>query len=57
MIGYVYARGGALTVNQDLGIKVATPIGTLFGQLLVLVMTHFDERVFFKYGTPALLSC
>ena len=35
MIGYVYEKGGTLTVNQDLGIKVATPIGTLFGQLWV----------------------
>ncbi|KAF8339844.1 phosphate transporter [Cantharellus anzutake] len=34
MIGYVYAKGGALNVNQDLGLKVAAPIGTLTGQLL-----------------------
>ncbi|GAA6028201.1 hypothetical protein JCM8097_006911 [Rhodosporidiobolus ruineniae] len=37
MIGYVYNQGvhkGALTANQDLGIKIATPVGTLIGQLL-----------------------
>ncbi|KAG7451030.1 phosphate transporter [Guyanagaster necrorhizus] len=34
MIGYVYGHGQKLNTNQDLGIKVATPIGTLFGQLL-----------------------
>ena len=26
--------GGKLTANQDLGVKVATPVGTLVGQLL-----------------------
>ncbi|EIN10015.1 phosphate permease [Punctularia strigosozonata HHB-11173 SS5] len=36
MLGYVYGPGhaGALIANQDLGIKVATPCGTLVGQLL-----------------------
>lgn len=34
MIGYVYHNGGANTSNQDLGIKVAHSVGTLFGQLL-----------------------
>lgn len=37
MIGYVYNQGvhaGKLTNNQDLGLKVATPVGTLIGQLL-----------------------
>ncbi|KAJ7191203.1 phosphate permease [Mycena pura] len=29
MLGYVYGHG-----NQDLGVKVATPVGTLVGQLL-----------------------
>ncbi|BGP08206.1 Inorganic phosphate transporter PHO84 [Rhodotorula toruloides] len=36
MIGYVYNMGahkGALTANQDLGLKIATPVGTLVGQL------------------------
>jgi PHS family inorganic phosphate transporter-like MFS transporter len=33
MLGYVYGPNHALTVNQDLGIKVATPVGTLVGQL------------------------
>lgn len=36
MIGMVYQQstGGALTANQDLGLKVSTPVGTLFGQLI-----------------------
>lgn len=36
MLGYVYnkAHAGALSANQDLGVKVATPVGTLIGQLL-----------------------
>ncbi|GAA5975442.1 hypothetical protein JCM11641_004265 [Rhodosporidiobolus odoratus] len=37
MIGYVYNQGahkGALTANQDLGLKIATPVGTFVGQLL-----------------------
>ncbi|KAJ7475703.1 inorganic phosphate transporter [Mycena latifolia] len=34
MIGYVYGHGGKLSPHQDLGIKVATPVGTLCGQLL-----------------------
>jgi MFS family permease len=34
MLGYVLKQGGSLTSNQDLGIKVATPIGTFCGQLL-----------------------
>jgi len=35
MLGYVYrsAQKSTLSVNQDLGIKVATPVGTLVGQL------------------------
>jgi MFS transporter, PHS family, inorganic phosphate transporter len=34
MLGYVYGHGHVLNINQDLGVKVATPIGNLFGQLL-----------------------
>ncbi|QRV90022.1 Sugar (and other) transporter [Ceratobasidium sp. AG-Ba] len=35
MIGFVYGKNNAgLNANQDLGVKVATPIGTLVGQLL-----------------------
>lgn len=34
MLGYVYGANGKLNANQDLGVKVATPIGTLVGQLL-----------------------
>ncbi|KAF9446435.1 MFS general substrate transporter [Macrolepiota fuliginosa MF-IS2] len=33
MLGYVYGTNGELTANQDFGIKVATPVGTLVGQL------------------------
>lgn len=32
--GYVYNAGGSLSANQDLGLKVSTPVGTLFGQLI-----------------------
>jgi len=32
--GYVYRTSGALSSNQDLGLKIATPVGTLIGQLL-----------------------
>jgi PHS family inorganic phosphate transporter-like MFS transporter len=34
MLGYVYGKGQALSPNQDLGVKVSTPVGTLVGQLL-----------------------
>lgn len=36
MLGYVYRTNHkyALSANQDLGIKVATPVGTFVGQLL-----------------------
>ncbi|KAJ7201812.1 phosphate permease [Mycena pura] len=36
MLGYVYGAGspGKLNASQDLGVKVATPVGTLVGQLL-----------------------
>jgi len=34
MLGYVYGKGQKLNSSQDLGIKVATPVGTLVGQLL-----------------------
>jgi PHS family inorganic phosphate transporter-like MFS transporter len=38
MIGFVYGVGKpsakALTANQELGLKVATPVGTFCGQLL-----------------------
>ncbi|KAG8935122.1 Inorganic phosphate transporter pho84 [Tulasnella sp. 418] len=34
MIGQIYSKGGTLTPNQELGLKVATPVGTLVGQLL-----------------------
>ncbi|KDR76371.1 hypothetical protein GALMADRAFT_247813 [Galerina marginata CBS 339.88] len=34
MLGYVYGVGQKLNKQQDLGVKVATPVGTLVGQLL-----------------------
>ena len=42
MLGFVYGArtkpgvigSEALNVNQDLGVKVATPVGTLVGQVL-----------------------
>ncbi|KAI0783637.1 inorganic phosphate transporter [Abortiporus biennis] len=34
MLGYVYGKGQKLNKSQDLGIKVATPVGTLVGQLI-----------------------
>jgi len=34
MLGYVYGKNQKLNANQDLGVKVATPVGTLVGQLL-----------------------
>jgi len=34
MLGNVYGHGQSLNTNQGLGVKVATPIGNLFGQLL-----------------------
>lgn len=34
MLGYLYGHNHTLNINQDLGVKVATPIGNLFGQLL-----------------------
>ncbi|OJT02440.1 Inorganic phosphate transporter PHO84 [Trametes pubescens] len=34
MLGYVYGHGHKLSANQDLGLKVATPVGTVFGQLV-----------------------
>ncbi|KAI0694662.1 phosphate transporter [Cerioporus squamosus] len=34
MLGYVYGHNQKLSANQDLGVKVATPVGTVFGQLL-----------------------
>lgn len=35
MLGIVYNNGStSLGVNQDLGVKIATPIGNIVGQLL-----------------------
>ncbi|KAG8891205.1 Inorganic phosphate transporter pho84, partial [Tulasnella sp. 417] len=34
MIGLVYGADGQLTRSQELGLKIATPIGNLFGQVI-----------------------
>lgn len=34
MLGYVYGVGQKLNPSQDLGVKVATPVGTLVGQVV-----------------------
>ncbi|KAI6112212.1 major facilitator superfamily domain-containing protein [Pisolithus croceorrhizus] len=34
MLGYVYGKGGALSTWQSTGVKVATPVGNLVGQLV-----------------------
>ncbi|KAF9223533.1 phosphate permease [Gyrodon lividus] len=34
MLGYVYGKGGALTTWQSTGLKAATPVGNLVGQLV-----------------------
>jgi PHS family inorganic phosphate transporter-like MFS transporter len=54
MIGKVYGAGGALTANQDLGLKVATPVGTFVGQLLFGWLASVSPSPFFL-STP--LSC
>jgi len=34
MLGYVYGHNQKLNSHQDLGVKVATPVGTLVGQIV-----------------------
>nr|AKO22758.1 phosphate transporter [Rhizopogon luteolus] len=34
MLGYVYGHNQKLGTNQDLGVKVATPVGNVFGQVI-----------------------
>ncbi|EPQ52849.1 phosphate transporter [Gloeophyllum trabeum ATCC 11539] len=34
MLGYVYGHKFNLNTNQNLGVKVATPVGNVFGQLI-----------------------
>ncbi|KIM62761.1 hypothetical protein SCLCIDRAFT_1214873 [Scleroderma citrinum Foug A] len=34
MLGYTYGKGGSLTTWQSTGVKAATPVGNLFGQLI-----------------------
>lgn len=55
MIGYVYGHKQALTANQDLGLKIATPVGTLIGQL---VFGWAADRIGRKrmYGLELIIS-
>lgn len=58
MIGYVYNMGshkGALTPNQDLGLKIATPVGTLVGQLLFGYLADVVGRKK-MYGLELMIS-
>jgi PHS family inorganic phosphate transporter-like MFS transporter len=54
MIAFVY-HGNSLTVNQDLGLKVATPIGTFVGQLLFGWLADVVGRKR-MYGVELLIS-
>jgi MFS family permease len=58
MIGAVYGMGahkGALTPNQDLGLKIATPVGTLVGQLLFGYLADVVGRKK-MYGLELMIS-
>ncbi|TFK75147.1 phosphate permease [Pluteus cervinus] len=54
MLGYVYGKGQKLNTNQDLGVKVATPVGTFVGQL---VFGYLADRVGRKrmYGIELII--
>ncbi|QRV82161.1 Sugar (and other) transporter [Ceratobasidium sp. AG-Ba] len=54
MIGIVYGRNGVLNPSQDLGLKVATPIGTLIGQLLFGRLADVVGRKS-MYGTELII--
>lgn len=50
MLGYVYGKGQVLSTNQDLGVKVATPVGTIFGQLIFgWLADHVGRKRMCKY--------
>lgn len=55
MIGAVYSTGGKTTANQDLGLKVASPVGTLVGQLLFGWLADVVGRKK-MYGIELMLS-
>ncbi|RDB17325.1 Inorganic phosphate transporter PHO84 [Hypsizygus marmoreus] len=44
MLGYVYGQGQKLNKAQELGVKVATPVGTLCGQLLFGLLADLVGR-------------
>lgn len=55
MIGTIYSKGGKVTANQDLGLKVASPVGTLVGQLLFGWLADLVGRKK-MYGIELMLS-
>ena len=56
MIGYVYSPGQKTTPNQDLGLKVATPVGTLVGQLLFGWLADIVGRKRMCMSSPELTT-
>ena len=55
MIGLVYSKDGNLTSGQELGIKVATPVGTFVGQLFFGWLADVVGRKR-MYGVELILS-
>jgi PHS family inorganic phosphate transporter-like MFS transporter len=57
MLGYVYGTGKplrALNKRQDLGVKVATPVGTLVGQLLFgYLADRLGRKKMCKFACPS----
>jgi MFS transporter, PHS family, inorganic phosphate transporter len=57
MLGYVYGKDQVLNTNQDLGVKVATPVGTIFGQLLFgWLADHVGRKRMCKHTIPFFTS-
>lgn len=56
MLGYVLNQGGTLSSDYELGIKVATPIGTFCGQILFGWLADVYGRKSI-YGSGSYLSC